>query len=57
LNYCNQYLAYLDMMYGMACVAAFEDFLVCLGGLSCIELMGGGAVCPAEGAAFEMLCV
>jgi hypothetical protein len=33
LAYCNQHQAYLEMFYSTECVAAFEDFVVCLSNL------------------------
>jgi len=54
--YCDQYQMYLSMMYGPACVMAFEDFVVCLSTLTCPEFMGGMAVCVAEEAAFAAAC-
>ncbi len=54
--YCDQYQMYLAMNYGPACVAAFEDFIVCLSALTCPEFMGGMPVCVAEDAAFLAAC-
>jgi hypothetical protein len=57
LMYCSESTAYYGMQYGAVCVAAFEDFLVCISNLSCMELMSGMPVCPAEGMALQMECV
>ena len=39
---------------GAACVAAFEDYYVCIGGLECEELPMG---CPEELDAAQTVCV
>lgn len=43
--------------YGPLCESAFEDFVVCLSNLTCVELMGMNPVCEPEIMAFEAVCV
>ena len=57
LDYCGEYLQQLYDSYGEGCVTAYEDYLACLSGLTCDELMGADPVCEAEETALDEACV
>ncbi|MCA9706681.1 MAG: hypothetical protein KDK70_12580 [Myxococcales bacterium] len=57
--YCENYESYLVATYGPACGAAFEDVLVCINALTCMELpmFGNPGFCDGELSVFDMTCV
>lgn len=52
-GYCLEYLTYVDEYTGGECVPPFEEYLVCLGTLSCEEFQMGIGPCDPQAQAFE----
>lgn len=55
-TYCGEKHEYYSMNFGPMCVAALEDFMVCLSQLSCAEFTGPDPVCVAKSDALSAAC-
>ena len=54
--YCGLTHEYYSMNLGPGCVAAFEEFLVCLSQLNCAEFTGPDPVCVDQDNARSAAC-
>jgi hypothetical protein len=54
--YCVDYSGFLYDNYGADCLAAYEDFLVCISELSCDEFGGPDPFCETESAFVDSAC-